>query len=157
MKNRACALALSLSLLLVLLSGCGQAPVPDPAPSSHNNTSEPAVNSEPAEVPLQETPSERPTNQLEPQSPVVTPRLDAGQGGAVTAVVPSESEEYTSTAKGNSIPAFTGSAYAVVNDNCPYFLDHELSTAEFESYSELDALGRCGVAFANVSSQLYAR
>ena len=40
------------------------------------------------------------------------------------------------------------SPYAVVNDNVPYFEDSEITDEAFESYSELDALGRCGVAFA---------
>lgn len=41
-----------------------------------------------------------------------------------------------------------------VNGNVPKFdaTDLALGTMEFEEYSELDDLGRCGVAFANISS-----
>lgn len=49
------------------------------------------------------------------------------------------------------IPEYSGNAYVVVNNNEPYFDDDEITTTEFEKYSELDSLGRCGVAYANVS------
>lgn len=151
MKDRIRIIALSLSLLLAMLSGCGQASGPDPAPSSHSEPPAPAVYSEPVEEPSQEVQSERPTAEPGSQSPTVTSGADAEESGAITAAAPSESVEYTNTVKGDGIPAFSGSAYAVIHDNQPYFQQHELSTQEFESYSGLDALGRCGTAFANVS------
>lgn len=43
-------------------------------------------------------------------------------------------------------------SYRIVNENVPYFNNDLISVSEFESYSELDNLGRCGMAFANVSS-----
>lgn len=49
------------------------------------------------------------------------------------------------------IPEYSGDAYVVVNDNVPYFDESDLTTKTFEKYSPLDSLGRCGVAFANVS------
>lgn len=52
----------------------------------------------------------------------------------------------------DSIPAYSGSPYVTVNDNKPYFSDTNLTTTSFESYSELDGLDRCGVAFACVST-----
>ena len=33
----------------------------------------------------------------------------------------------------------------------PYFTDADLTDVSFESYSDLDSLGRCGVAYASVS------
>lgn len=50
----------------------------------------------------------------------------------------------------SDIPAYTGNPYIVINDNNPYFLDDELATTSFELYSELDSLGRCGVAYSSV-------
>lgn len=38
-----------------------------------------------------------------------------------------------------------------VNGNVPYFTDADLTDVSFESYSDLDSLGRCGVAYASVS------
>lgn len=48
------------------------------------------------------------------------------------------------------VPAYSGKPYTVVNNNEPYFTSDNLTTEAFENYSELDALGRCGVAYANV-------
>ena len=43
------------------------------------------------------------------------------------------------------------SNYIILNNNVPTFTPDEMSTISFEKYSELDYLGRCGEAFANVS------
>ena len=48
------------------------------------------------------------------------------------------------------VPAYSGEPYTAVNNNEPYFTSDNLTTEAFENYSELDALGRCGVAHANV-------
>lgn len=48
------------------------------------------------------------------------------------------------------VPAYSGEPYTAVNNNEPYFTSDDLTTEAFENYSELDALGRCGVAYANV-------
>ena len=48
------------------------------------------------------------------------------------------------------IPAFSGEPYVILEDNEPQFQPEELTTTPFETYSELDALGRCGVAYACV-------
>ena len=48
------------------------------------------------------------------------------------------------------IPEYTGSIYVVINDNNPAFTKNDYTKTSFETYSELDPLGRCGVAFANI-------
>ena len=53
-----------------------------------------------------------------------------------------------------AIPEYTGEPYVCINDNVPFFTEEEKTKDTFESYSELDNLGRCGVAFANVSREL---
>ena len=53
-----------------------------------------------------------------------------------------------------SIPAYSGSPYVAVNENIPFFTDEELTTQSFETYSELDSLGRCGVAYACIGQDL---
>ena len=50
-----------------------------------------------------------------------------------------------------NIPVYNGEAYVYLNDNVPTFTDEEKTLESFEYYSPLDNLGRCGVAFANVS------
>ena len=48
----------------------------------------------------------------------------------------------------------TDEAYIKVNGNVPRFSEEEKkNAAAFESYSDLDALGRCGVAFACVGKE----
>lgn len=54
----------------------------------------------------------------------------------------------------DAIPPFSGQPYVAVNDNQPLFTDEELTTTSFETYSELDALNRCGAAYANISREL---
>lgn len=52
------------------------------------------------------------------------------------------------------IPEYSGLAYVEINDNIPFFEESDKITRSFESYSDLDSLGRCGVAYANVSREL---
>lgn len=49
---------------------------------------------------------------------------------------------------------YDGKAFIEVNGNVPFFSVEEYTTESFETYSELDALGRCGVAYANISKDL---
>lgn len=50
----------------------------------------------------------------------------------------------------NSIPEYNNEPYVVLNDNIPEFTEPDYTTESFEKYSELDSLGRCGVAYANI-------
>ncbi len=54
----------------------------------------------------------------------------------------------------DSIPDYEEDPYIEINDNIPYFTDDEITTDVFEEYSELDSLGRCGVAYANICQEL---
>lgn len=54
-----------------------------------------------------------------------------------------------------SIPEWDGeTAYVVINDNVPFFTDEEKVTESYESYGELDGLGRCTVCIACVGIDL---
>ncbi len=53
-----------------------------------------------------------------------------------------------------SVPAYSGSPYAVVNQNIPFFHDYENIGGSFEFYSKQDALGRVGVCFASVAKDI---
>ena len=54
----------------------------------------------------------------------------------------------------NSIPEYSGQPFAVVNNNVPFFTPKDLTKTSFEYYSDLDSLGRCGVAFANIGKDI---
>lgn len=54
----------------------------------------------------------------------------------------------------NSIPNYSGNPYVAINNNVPYFVESELTTKSYESYGELDSLGRCTSAIACVGKDL---
>ena len=51
--------------------------------------------------------------------------------------------------------AYNGEPYVELNDNVPNFTTREKNnTKAFENYHRLDALGRCGTAYANICKEL---
>ena len=64
------------------------------------------------------------------------------------------SEVHGRNEAGLTVPEYSGEAYAVINNNIPLFTEEDYTTESFETYSELDSLGRCGVAYANVGRDL---
>lgn len=54
----------------------------------------------------------------------------------------------------SQVPAYSGEPYVVINNNIPFFKDSDLTTEAFEKYSDLDSLGRCGAAYANVCQEI---
>jgi DNA-entry nuclease len=54
----------------------------------------------------------------------------------------------------DAIPAYDGKAYVAVNNNEPFFTDSDMTTTAFENYSDLDSLGRCGAAYANICKDI---
>ena len=53
-----------------------------------------------------------------------------------------------------NIPDYNGKPYAEVNNNQPFFDSDDITTEVFETYSDLDYLGRCGTAYANICKEL---
>jgi len=49
---------------------------------------------------------------------------------------------------------YQGKAYTVINDNNPDFTESDMTTDSFETYGELDELGRCTTAYANIGRDL---
>lgn len=54
----------------------------------------------------------------------------------------------------SKIPSYSGEPYVIIDDNIPNFTEEDYRKDSFEIYSELDSLGRCGVAFANIGKEL---
>ncbi len=53
------------------------------------------------------------------------------------------------------VPEFNGKdAYVIINKGKPFFTEEEITTEAYESYAELDALGRCGVTVACIGREL---
>lgn len=81
--------------------------------------------------------------------------LSACDQTELVAMLPTTQTDATETVSLDSIPDFDGSsAWVEVNDNTPFFAESEYTTEAFETYSELDYLGRCGVAYANICQEL---
>ncbi len=82
----------------------------------------------------------------------------------IPSLAPSQSESQTANqAPGeeaqerlslSEIPEFSGSPYIEINDNEPFFEERDFTEESFEAYSDLDSLGRCGVATACVGVDL---
>lgn len=53
-----------------------------------------------------------------------------------------------------NLPEYSGEPYVTVNGNEPFFTQEDMTTNSYETYSDLDVLGRCGVAWANVGIDL---
>ena len=57
---------------------------------------------------------------------------------------------YTYAYSIENIPEYTDKECIIINNNEPYFTEEDYTLKSFEKYSDLDLLGRCGVAYANV-------
>lgn len=79
---------------------------------------------------------------------------DTQEAQQVTSATDVPTGESTSAFSLREIPAYSGTPYTEVNGNEPYFTEADLTTQSFETYSELDSLGRCGVVYANVGQDL---
>ena len=53
-----------------------------------------------------------------------------------------------------TVPVYSGEPYTELNGNIPYFTNREKTEDVFEHYSDLDTLGRCGAAYANICKEL---
>ena len=69
------------------------------------------------------------------------------------AVMPASAETQKEKITLNNLPAYSGEAYVELNNNLPGFKKSELTKKAFEKYSDLDDLGRCGAAYANVCKE----
>ena len=70
-------------------------------------------------------------------------------------VTEEESDISPKASETDTIKEYSGKAFIELNGNIPIFSeDEKKSTEAFENYSELDSLGRCGVAFANICKEI---
>lgn len=74
------------------------------------------------------------------------PLSDASQAGF--------EQQDSTTFSLEAIPEFDGTPYVTVNDNVPFFEESDYTTESFELYNDLDSLGRCGTAYANICIEL---
>ena len=83
-----------------------------------------------------------------------TGQADAGGAGQSSGKPQDELVNNNSYVSLDAIPTYDGKAYVAVNNNEPFFTDSDMTTTAFENYSDLDSLGRCGVAYANICKEI---
>lgn len=77
--------------------------------------------------------------------PALSPVTDS------TVVVTAEAKDKFSL---SNVPKYKDQAFVEIHGNKPYFTKKEKgNTKSFENYHKLDKLGRCGVAYANISQE----
>ena len=133
-------LSLWLALLLTF-TGCAESTV---TPQDNTYTIE-----QPATIPYELLEASEPESGQSQEN-----ASDTQESQQVTSATDVPTGEGTSAFSLREIPAYSGTPYTEVNGNKPYFKKADLTTQSFETYSELDSLGRCGVAYANVGQDL---
>lgn len=95
------------------------------------------------------------TNTGSVSSEQATTSNTANNNSAATKDVERNSTSSKNSYSLSNIPEYSGTPYVEINNNKPFFSSKDKKrTDAFENYSELDALGRCGVAYANVCKKL---
>lgn len=61
--------------------------------------------------------------------------------------------EQTETIQLDNVPAYSGNLSVEINGGVPFFTEADRTRGAFESYSELDELGRAGCAFALITRE----
>jgi len=160
MKRITKIISLSLALALFILTACSAVddipqqtgtppqqsqsdPIDAPTePESSQGQNEGSTATTSADKNQADDPTGTPGTTTEPTSPApIEPEEPS------TPVVP---EPEVSSFSLSDVPAYSGKAFAVINNHQPFFTAVEITDESFESYSPLDSLGRCGTAFACV-------
>ena len=144
MKKKWMASILAVLLALSILAGCGA------ETTSHLDVSAEPSQSTLVDIPDPEQDVEPGVTESEPEDIPQEPDGNDQKPGSAVPEPGQELEPAETVFTLSSVPAYSGTAYVAVNGNVPYFTADDLTTASFESYSSLDSLGRCGVAYACV-------
>ena len=156
MKSRILSCFLIFALCISTLSACSS----DTAPSDHSPSSSLQVeisdlqDSTPGET--EERDGSESLDSASSKGDAVPSQSDApsaSQGQQTESSAPTEITTASSFSL-SDVPAYSGKAYTSANGNVPYFAAAELTTTSFETYSDLDTLGRCGVTYACIGQDL---
>ena len=102
---------------------------------------------------VNETPATEAATEITSQAEDTEEKVEVTE--ATTENAKEESEKSNTATDLSNIPDYSDKAFIELNENVPAFTEEEKkSTEAFEKYSELDKLGRCGVAFANICQEL---
>lgn len=141
------AAALTLLLALSMLVGCSLSVDISDAPNREYTDSTVSIKTE------QGSSAENPTasTELDPKSDTTAAdgvlSGDNEQNGA-------HSDDIGAEFDFSALPPYSGEPYISVCGGDPDFSEDEITSVSFEYYSELDALGRCGVCIASVGQDI---
>lgn len=141
------AAALSLLLALSMLVGCSLSVDISDAPNREYTESTVSIKTE------QGSSAENPTasTELDPKSDTTATdgvlSGDNEQNGA-------HSDDIGAEFDFSALPPYSGEPYISVCGGDPDFSENEITSVSYEYYSELDALGRCGVCIASVGQDI---
>jgi len=141
------AAALTLLLALSMLVGCSLSVDISDAPNREYTESTVSIKTE------QGSSAENPTasTELDPKSDTTATdgvlSWDNEQNGA-------HSDDIGAEFDFSALPPYSGEPYISVCGGDPDFSEDEITSVSFEYYSELDALGRCGVCIASVGQDI---
>ena len=156
MKSRILSCFLIFALCFSMLSACGSDTAPsDHSPSSslHTEISD-SQDSTPGEAEERDGFESLDSDSCKGNTvPSQSDAPSASQGQQTESSAPTEITTASSFSL-SDVPAYSGKAYTSVNGNVPYFSAAELTTTSFETYSDLDSLGRCGVTYACIGKDL---
>lgn len=62
--------------------------------------------------------------------------------------------DYSISYELSNIPEYSGNNFVYIDENEPSFTENEIRDYSYETYSGLDYLGRCGVALANIGTDI---
>lgn len=137
--------------MMLLLSGCGA------AGSNGNVAQQAAADNQKMVAESTQTGTAAATQrdvieatEMEAAAPELSENTELQENTEIVVTLPS-TEVTISLA---DIPEYSGEPYVTVNDNVPQFLETDLSTDSYEYYSDLDSLGRCGVVYACIGTDL---
>ncbi len=143
--------------LCLVLAGCGgnaeALSVPSGDVREETGTAEetefPTLEEESSFEDLESSHSEEESQSGSPDSSTSEEETSAGEEESAAEEI-SDAASFTS----EDVPGYSGSPYVVVHDNIPWFKEEDLTADSYESYSDLDSLGRCGTAMASIGRDL---
>lgn len=156
MKSRILSCFLIFTLCFSMLTACGSEAEPSdntPSESSQVEISDPQDSTPGETVEQNESESSDSVSSKGDTGPSQSEEPQAVQGQQPESIVPAEITTASQFSL-SDVPAYSGKAYTSVNGNVPYFTAAELTATSFETYSDLDSLGRCGVTYACIGQDL---
>lgn len=87
-------------------------------------------------------------------SPASATETSGNDGKSDVSVTGGQTDSDKKMVSMQQIPAYSGKPYVEMDGNQPGFTEKDKVKKSFERYSEMDSLGRCGAAYANVGRDL---